>query len=232
MSNSQIRIFLISSICVVVAIAIISYIIIFIKIRNKKKEIKQKQQLIESLLVNKESEIKMHTREDFGVGDYQLQNLLGTTINHEIVEFCINSCIRNEYKNVLLIGEVEPYETIVLSNKANTNIYVQENDFDLNKFEKVKHYENVNLNQINIISSISNEIKVDAIMALNSYQDFDQLFLKYNNYLRDSGMFIFANVKSNKKSVKKLIDEVKKLNYRYENINWYTGFVVIVKSFV
>lgn len=232
MSNNQIRIFLISSICVVATIAIISYIIIFIKIKNKKKEIKQKQQLIESLLVNKESEIKMHTREDFGVGDYQLQNILGTTINHEIVEFCINSCIRNEYKNVLLIGEVEPYETIVLSNKANANVYVQENDFDLNKFEKVKHYENVNLNQVNIVPSISNEIKVDAIMALNSYQDFDQLFLKYNNYLKDSGMFIFANVKSNKKSVKKLIDEAKKLNYRYENINWYTGFVVIVKSFV
>lgn len=232
MSNNEIRIFLISSICVVAAIAIISYIIIFLKISNKKKEIKQKQQLIESLLVNKESEMKMYSREDFGVGDYQLQNLLGTTINHEIVEFCINSCIRNEYKDVLLIGEVEPYETIVLSNKANTNVYVQENNFDLNKFEKVKHYKNVNLNQINIVPSISNEIKVDAIMALNSYQDFDQLFLKYNNFLKDSGMFIFANVKSNKKSVKKLIDEVKKMNYRYENINWYTGFVVIIKSFV
>lgn len=232
MSNSLIRTILISSVGIFLFIAIVAIIIIFFKIRKKKKEIQQKQNLYEALLKEKESEIKMYTRQDLGVGDYQLQALLGTTINHEIVEFCINSCIRNEYHNVLLVGEVEPYEVIVLSYKANANVYVQKHEFDIDRFNQVKDYQNVQLNQIKIIDQIPEQTQYDAIMVLNSYQDFEQIFIKYHPFLKEKGMFIFANSKSNKKSKNKLIQEVQKMNYRYENINWYTGFVVIVKSFV
>ncbi|MBD5423384.1 MAG: hypothetical protein HDR43_02725 [Mycoplasma sp.] len=232
--NDVIRLILIISVVVVVLTAIISYIVIFTKIRKKRKEIKQKQNIINAKLSNRESEKKMYSRKDFGKSDEYLKEILGKTISHEIVEFCINSCIRNEYKNVLLIENVEPYEAIVLSNKANVNVFIKESEFDQENYKRIINYDNVSSHSINLLNSETNieKNKYDAIISLNSNNNFDKLFNENEIYLRENGMFIFANIKSNKKSSKKLIEEVKKYKYRYEMINWYTGFIVIVKSFV
>ena len=181
------RTFLIATAIAFPVIALIAFVIILFKIKQKRKEINASQQLIQKELLEKPSEQKMINRADFGKSDVNLQKLLKNSISHEIVEFCINTCIRNEYKNILMISNVELYESIVLSNKANVTVYVEEENFDINGYQEL---------------------------------------------IKNNGMFIVANTKSNKKSLKNLVKEVKKYNYRYDLINWYTGFITIVKSFV
>lgn len=230
--DSGIRTILIATAIAFPVIALIAFIIILIKVRQKRKEINASLQIIQSELLHKSSEQKMINREDFGKSDEQLQKLLSNSISHEIVEFCINTCIRNEYKNILMISKVEFYESIVLSNKAQATVYVEEENFDVENYQKLIQNNNIAEHKINILNEVDKLEFFDAILVLNANQDFDSLFLEYENKLKKEGMFIVANTKSNKKSLKKLIKEVKKYNYRYDLINWYTGFITIVKSFV
>ena len=213
---------------IVVLIAIIAFIVIFLKIKKKKQEIALDQIRINQELSLKESEKKMMERKDLGEPLVNLQQVLGQTINHEIVEFCINSCIRNEYKKVLLLGDVEPYEAITISNKANSEIYIKKEDFDETKYLEIKNKIDLVKHDIKLLNKIEKE-KFDSIMVLNSFKDFDNLFLQNEKYLIKNGMFIFANTKSNKKSLKKLIKNLEEYNYRYDILKWYTGFVTAVK---
>ena len=226
------RTFLIATAIAFPVIALIAFVIILFKIKQKRKEINASQQLIQKELLEKPSEQKMINRVDFGKSDVNLQKLLKNSISHEIVEFCINTCIRNEYKNILMISNVELYESIVLSNKANVNVYVEEENFDINGYQELIKNNDIAAHSITLLKNFDKFNSFDAILVLNANQDFDSLFLKYEDKLKNNGMFIVANTKSNKKSLKNLVKEVKKYNYRYDLINWYTGFITIVKSFV
>ena len=226
------RTFLIATAIAFPVIALIAFVIILFKIKQKRKEINASQQLIQKELLEKPSEQKMINRADFGKSDVNLQKLLKNSISHEIVEFCINTCIRNEYKNILMISNVELYESIVLSNKANVNVYVEEENFDINGYQELIKNNDIAAHSITLLKNFDKFNSFDAILVLNANQDFDSLFLKYEDKLKNNGMFIVANTKSNKKSLKNLVKEVKKYNYRYDLINWYTGFITIVKSFV
>ena len=226
------RTFLIATAIAFPVIALIAFVIILFKIKQKRKEINASQQLIQKELLKKPSEQKMINRADFGKSDVNLQKLLKNSISHEIVEFCINTCIRNEYKNILMISNVELYESIVLSNKANVNVYVEEENFDINGYQELIKNNDIAAHSITLLKNFDKFNSFDAILVLNANQDFDSLFLKYEDKLKNNGMFIVANTKSNKKSLKNLVKEVKKYNYRYDLINWYTGFITIVKSFV
>lgn len=226
------RTFLIATAIAFPVIALIAFIIILFKIKQKRKEINASQQLIQKELLEKPSEQKMINRADFGKSDVNLQKLLKNSISHEIVEFCINTCIRNEYKNILMISNVELYESIVLSNKANVNVYVEEENFDINGYQELIKNNDIAAHSITLLKNFDKFNSFDTILVLNANQDFDSLFLKYEDRLKNNGMFIVANTKSNKKSLKNLVKEVKKYNYRYDLINWYTGFITIVKSFV
>ena len=226
------RTFLIATAIAFPVIALIAFVIILFKIKQKRKEINASQQLIQKELLEKPSEQKMINRADFGKSDVNLQKLLKNSISHEIVEFCINTCIRNEYKTILMISNVELYESIVLSNKANVNVYVEEENFDINGYQELIKNNDIAAHSITLLKNFDKFNSFDAILVLNANQDFDSLFLKYEDRLKNNGMFIVANTKSNKKSLKNLVKEVKKYNYRYDLINWYTGFITIVKSFV
>ena len=226
------RTFLIATAIAFPVIALIAFVIILFKIKQKRKEINASQQLIQKELLEKPSEQKMINRADFGKSDVNLQKLLKNSISHEIVEFCINTCIRNEYKNILMISNVELYESIVLSNKANVTVYVEEENFDINGYQELIKNNDIAAHTITLLKNFDKFNSFDAILVLNANQDFDSLFLKYEDKLKNNGMFIVANTKSNKKSLKNLVKEVKKYNYRYDLINWYTGFITIVKSFV
>ena len=226
------RTFLIATAIAFPVIALIAFVIILFKIKQKRKEINASQQLIQKELLEKPSEQKMINRADFGKSDVNLQKLLKNSISHEIVEFCINTCIRNEYKSILMISNVELYESIVLSNKANVNVYVEEENFDINGYQELIKNNDIAAHTITLLKNFDKFNSFDAILVLNANQAFDSLFLQYEDRLKNNGMFIVANTKSNKKSLKNLVKEVKKYNYRYDLINWYTGFITIVKSFV
>lgn len=228
--NQITRIILIISVFVVVAIGIVIFSIILFKVFKLKKKIKENENEIAKRLLLKKSEQKMINREDFGEPLVELQKKIGTTINHEIVEFCINSCIRNEFKNVLFVKNVESYEVITLSNKANVNVYVRRDDFDNFKYQELKKNQDLVTHHLNIEDKIENINFFDSIMVLNSKDNFEKIFIENIDFLKNKGMFIFANTKSNKKSLKRLIREVENKNYKYDVINWYTGFVTIVKN--
>lgn len=231
MSNQIIRISLIISVIIVVLIALISFIIISWKIYKKKKEIQWSQIQIKEQLKNNENEIKMLNREDFGKPVEELQKLIINSINHEIVEFCINTAIRNNYKNILLTKNVEIYESIAISNKAEANVTILKQDFlDLEKYKNLIKNNKIIEHNLKIVDNIDQNNEFDTIMCLNSTKNFEQIFIENEKYLKKGGMFIFANTKSNKKSVKELIKQIHTFNYRYDNINWYTGFITIVKS--
>lgn len=229
-TNQLIRTILITTVVVAILIAIISFTIIMFKVSKKKKEIRLNQINFEKQLSSKDSEIKMKSRVDFGQPVEQLQNILKNTISHEIVEFCINSCIRNDYKNILLIGNVELYEVIALSSKADANVYVQSNDFPLKEYENIKNKIIEIKHNLNILNFISEDQKFDSIMILNSTNNFDKMFLEWEKFLVKNGMFIIANTKSNKKNIKVLEKIVNNFGYKFEQINWYTGFMIIVKN--
>ena len=229
-TNQIIRTILITTVVVAILVAIISFSIIMFKVSKKKKEIRLNQINFEKQLSSKDSEIKMKSRVDFGQPVEQLQNILKNTISHEIVEFCINSCIRNDYKNILLIGNVELYEAIALSSKADANVYVQSNDFPLKEYENIKNKIIEIKHNLNILNSISEDQKFDSIMILNSTNNFDKMFLEWEKFLVKNGMFIIANTKSNKKNIKVLEKIVNNFGYKFEQINWYTGFMIIVKN--
>ena len=229
-TNQIIRTILITTVVVAILVAIISFSIIMFKVSKKKKEIRLNQINFEKQLSSKDSEIKMKSRVDFGQPVEQLQNILKNTISHEIVEFCINSCIRNDYKNILLIGNVELYEAIALSSKADANVYVQSNDFPLKEYENIKNKIIEIKHNLNILNSINEDQKFDSIMILNSTNNFDKMFLEWEKFLVKNGMFIIANTKSNKKNIKVLEKVVNNFGYKFEQINWYTGFMIIVKN--
>ena len=229
-TNQIIRTILITTVVVAILVAIISFSIIMFKVSKKKKEIRLNQINFEKQLSSKDSEIKMKSRADFGQPIEQLQNILKNSISHEIVEFCINSCIRNNYKNVLLVGNVELYEAITLSSKADVNVYVQSNNFPLEEYENIKNEIIEIKHNLNILNSINEDQKFDSIMILNSTNNFDKMFLEWEKFLVKNGMFIIANTKSNKKNIKVLEKVVNNFGYKFEQINWYTGFMIIVKN--
>lgn len=226
---SGVRLGLIISVAIIVPIALIFFGVILFKIFKKKKEIQKNNISIENELSTKESEIKMRQRDDYGQPISELQQIIGNTINHEIVEFCINSSIRNDFKTVLLVGNVEVYEAIAISNKANVNVIVRLKEFDIKKYNEIKNKPNIVKHSLLIVSELNENNNFDAIMCLNSTNYYDKIFLENEKYLNKKGMFIFANTKANKSSTKHLIKEVDYLGYRYDNLKWYTGFVVIVK---
>ncbi|MBR2022532.1 MAG: hypothetical protein IJ997_02455 [Mycoplasmataceae bacterium] len=229
-TNQIIRTILITTVVVAILVAIISFSIIMFKVSKKKKEIRLNQINFEKQLSSKDSEIKMKSRADFGQPIEQLQNILKNSISHEIVEFCINSCIRNDYKNVLLVGNVELYEAIALSSKADVNVYVKSNNFPLKEYENIKNEIIEIKHNLNILNSINEDQKFDSIMILNSTNNFDKMFLEWEKFLVKNGMFIIANTKSNKKNIKVLEKIVNNFGYKFEQINWYTGFMIIVKN--
>lgn len=229
-TNQIIRTILITTVVVAILVAIISFSIIMFKVSKKKKEIRLNQINFEKQLSSKDSEIKMKSRADFGQPIEQLQNILKNSISHEIVEFCINSCIRNDYKNVLLVGNVELYEAIALSSKADVNVYVKSNNFPLKEYENIKNEIIEIKHNLNILNSINEDQKFDSIMILNSTNNFDKMFLEWEKFLVKNGMFIIANTKSNKKNIKVLEKVVNNFGYKFEQINWYTGFMIIVKN--
>ncbi len=228
---NNLRLGLMISAIVVVAIAIIAYAIIMFKVFKKKQEIKKTQMMISEEIANKDSEIKMKNREDLGKPITELQDIISNSMSHEIVEFCINTCIRNNYKKILMIGDVGLYEAISISNKAEANITINKNNFDLEKYNEIKNKIEFLNHEINLADEkqIRSIKEYDAVLNLNSIGDFDKAFLDNESLLRNGGMFIFANVKSNKKSAKKLVEEIKHKGYRYDYINWYTNFITIVK---
>lgn len=225
--NNSARVFLFSSAIVVVIIALVIFAFLMFKVYKIKRNLKNERIKIANEISVKDGEKKLIQRTDFGESLSGLKSILDDSIDHENVEICINSCIRNSFKDVLFIGLVGIYETVTLSNKANTISFVQKKDFDLEMYKNVKNKINDKYS-LEILDSMPDR-EFDAIVLLNSFDNFDKYFVDYEKYLKKGGMMIIGNTKKNKKSTKQLVAKINEIDYKYDMLKWHNGFVIIVK---
>lgn len=226
--SSGLRIGLFVSSIVVVVFALCFFTYTMTKVVKMKKKLKEDQLKLLDTLAKNEGEQKLIEREDFGESIEELRQKIGESIDHEIVEFCINSCIRNNFKKILFVGQTGPYELITLSNKADVDVFVENSNIDHTIYLEIKKIFNKK-HSVEIIKEVENE-EYDAILSLNAYNESSQIFERYEKNLKHRGMFIFANTRNNKKENKLLITKIHKLCYKYDMLKWHNGFVVMVKE--
>ena len=223
------RIGLFSSAIVVVIIALIVFLIILIRVYKIKKKLKEEQLNLVNQLAIQAGEQQVLERSDFNQPLNELMDKITNVPDHENVEFCLNSCIRNQFKNVLFISQTTPYEVITLSHKAKAHVFVEKNNFDyslyleVNQIFKFEH-------QLDLIDALDFNQKYDAILNLSDCTNADLKLEQYWPYLKARGMFIFANTKKYKKDISKLVKKITKIKCKYDILKWHNGFVTIVKS--
>lgn len=219
---------LIYSAVVVVIIAMIIFIFIGYKIYKIKKTIKKQNLEIYS----QESVIEGHNRvierTDLGEPIFEVRDAVAKPLDDEIVEFVINTIIKNKFQNILMLGHKTPYEIIAISNKANVTINMLSSEFNGEEYNKINEtiiFEN----SINVLECVDNNIEYDLILLLSSKEPYLPIYEKYISNLRDSGMFLIAKTDKNRLWKKEIIKKINKNNMKYDILKWYKGFILIVK---
>lgn len=225
--NNILRNFLLCSAIVAVAVALIIFSFIIYKVIKIKRKMKQYKLNVLEKISSNDSKQKLINRADF---DQSIENLrieTNTNIDYDIVEFCINSCIKNNFKKVLFVGNVGIYEIITISNKAENKAFVEKENFPLEEYIKNSYKSKYN-HDLTIIDKLNDQY--DALISINSFNNYSSLFKEYEQFIKNRGMFIFANTKKNKKERKFLINEIHKFKYKYDMLKWNNGFVIVVKE--
>ncbi|MGL5617831.1 MAG: BC85_0335 family putative methyltransferase [Metamycoplasmataceae bacterium] len=212
----------------VVVIALIIVSILFYKVVKIKQSLKKKTLDILTSDSVVEGHLKVIQRPDFGEPLFELRDAITNPLDDEIVEFVINTIIKNNFKNVLMLNNKTPYEVISISNKTGAEINVLGNEFDINQYNDTIAKFNFD-HKLNIWNKINNEEKYDIILLLSSTSNYLPIYDKYIDNLKEKGMFLIANTKKNKLWQKELINKISKTNLNYDILNWYKGFILIVK---
>lgn len=219
---------LIYSVVAVVLIALVFLSIILYKVFKIKKTIKKQSLDILTSDSIVEGHLKVIQRPDFGEPLFELREAILNPLDDEIIEFSINTIIKNNFKNVLMLGEKTAYEVISISNKANAEIYVIEDEFNLNEYSDIVSKFSFD-HRLNILKGIENGNKYDIILLLSSKQNYLPIYEKYIDSLKEGGMFLIANVTKNRVWKNELISKISKSNLKYDILKWYKGFILIVK---
>ncbi|MGL6125277.1 MAG: BC85_0335 family putative methyltransferase [Metamycoplasmataceae bacterium] len=219
---------LIYSVVTVAAIAIIIISIILYKVVKIKKTIKKQSLDILSSDSVVEGHLKVIQRPDFGEPIFDLRDAIESPLDDEIVEFTINTIIRNNFKKILMLDYKTAYEIISISNKTGSEINVIGNEFDSQEYKDIISKFNFD-HKLNILEDVNSDEKYDMILLLSSKSSYLPIYEKYINNLREKGMFLIANVAKNKIWKKELISKISKSNLNYDILKWYKGFILIVK---
>ncbi|MGL5204635.1 MAG: BC85_0335 family putative methyltransferase [Metamycoplasmataceae bacterium] len=219
---------LIYSAIAVVIVALVVVSIIFYKIIKIKQSLKKKTLDILTSDSVVEGHLKVIQRPDFGEPLFELRDAVTNPVDDEIVEFTINTIIKNNFKNVLMLNYKTPYEIISISSKTGAEINVLANELDINEYNELSSKFNFDHN-LNVWNKINITEKYDIILLLASTSNYLSIYEQYINNLKDGGMFLIANVKNNKLWKKELINKISKTNLNYDILNWYKGFILIVK---
>ncbi|MGL5732928.1 MAG: BC85_0335 family putative methyltransferase [Metamycoplasmataceae bacterium] len=211
-----------------VVIALIVASVIFYKVVKIKQSLKKKTLDILTSDSVVEGHLKVIQRPDFGEPLFELRDAVENPVDDEIVEFAINTIIKNNFKNVLMLNYKTPYEIISISNKTGAEINVLANEFDINQYNDIIAKFNFEHN-LNVWSKINADEKYDAILLLSSTSNYLSIYEQYIDNLKEKGMFLIANTKKNKLWKKELINKISKTNLNYDILNWYKGFILIVK---
>jgi hypothetical protein len=152
-----------------VTVALISLAVILFKVYKIKKTIKKDKLDI----LNQESvsngHMKVVERSDFGEPIFDLRDAIENPLDDEIIEFSINTIIKNDFKKILMLGHKTSYEIISISNKTNCYIDVLSNEFNENEYKNVVSNEKLKFDhKLNVIKETNNLEKYDAILLLSA----------------------------------------------------------------
>lgn len=204
------RLILIISAFIVLLIGFVSFFVIMFKVLKLRNKIKQNNN-------NLEQELKKGKEQDFV--PIRLEE------NEEDVEFVINSIIRNKYTSVLLLNKMPLPILKKIEQHSNANIIIDSQYWSELELEEIRLFKNVTIQSEDKFS------EYNMIVFLNyKPEDMEQLFIKYDLFLKPFGMMVFNNTNNLKKQVKLLTNKIYEYKYKYDILKWYKGFVIIVKE--
>ncbi len=213
-----------------VIIALIFLSVVLFKVYKIKKTIKKDKMDILSQESITNGHLKVIERTDFGEPIFELRDAISNPLDDEIVEFCINTIIKNNFEKILMLGSKTSYEIIAISNKSNAIVDILVNEFNEVEYNEVISNKKLNFtHKLNILKEIDKSEKYDAILLLSAKTNWLPTYETYIDNLREKGMFIIANVTKNKVWKKEIISKISKSNFNYDILNWYKGFILIVK---
>ena len=213
-----------------VIVALIFLSVVLFKVYKIKKTIKKDTLDILSQESVTDGHLKVIERADFGEPIFELRDAILNPLDDEIVEFSINSIIKNNFKTILMLGHTTAYEIISISNKTNCSIDVLASDFNEVEYKNVLANEKLKFDhKLNIVQEINNSQKYDAILLLSAKSNWLPTYETYIDNLCEKGMFIIANVTKHKVWKKEIVSKIRKSNLNYDILKWYKGFILIVK---
>ena len=228
--NHNLRLGLFSSALVAVGLALLSFIIIAIRIYKMRQHLRQHQaQLLPTLPLP--SDAPNLPTPDPAAWEQILTKLRATvspTLAPEVLEFCINSCIRNQFHRVLLTSVTGPYEALALAHLARVSVELEAANFDYQLYHRLQLA--VEPPRPVILTCPDAIVPYDAIFALDQAATALETFVRYEPYLRPKGMMVFANTKAARPAIRPLIKKIQQINYKYDILKWHNGFVIIVKT--
>ena len=219
---------LIYSVVIVVIVALIILTIILFKVYKIKKTTKKRTLDILNQELVSEGHMKVIDRPDFGDPIIELREIVKSPLDDEIVEFTINTIIKNNFIKILMLGHKTPYEIIAISNKTNSEINILSNEFSVEEYNQIISKVSFN-HKLNILEQINNDEEYDAILLLSSKNSYLPIYEKYIDNLKNKGMFLIANVTKNRVWKREIISKISKSNLNYDILKWYKGFILIVK---
>lgn len=223
-----VRDILIYSAVLVVVTALIIFGIILLKVHKIRKQIKKETLDIISQDSIVDGHLEVVGREDFGEPIYLLRDIVNNPLDDEIVEFSINTIIKNKFEKILMLGHQTPYELIAISNKTNTEIEILSSEFNKTEYDKIISKTSYKHN-INVINEVNINVQYDVILLLSSKTSYLPIYEKNIKNLKKNGMFLIANVSKNKVWTKEIVKKISKTNLKYDILKWYKGFILIVK---
>ncbi len=226
--TSLTRNILIYSVVIVVCFAVIFLAFVWFRVHKIRKTIRKNNLDIISNDSIIEGHQRVMNRNDLGEPIFELRNAVHNPLDDEIVEFTINTIIKNKFKNILMLDYKTTYEIIAISNKTNTTINVLSNEFNEEEYGQIKNTLSFD-HKLNVLEKINHSDKFDLITLLSSKTNYSFVYEQYIDNLSEKGMFLIANVNKNKPWKTEIIKKINQKNIKYDILKWYKGFILIVK---
>ncbi|WP_027120651.1 BC85_0335 family putative methyltransferase [Mycoplasmopsis lipofaciens] len=221
-----IRTSLIISMVVVILIAMIVYLILFLKTKKLRKIIndEQQRQAHEAILAIR--------GEELGKMPFELKKYLKNKSDDHDLENLINTIYLNKAQNVLLLGKNINYELVVLLTQTNANIYVYKNSLNIKTWNSaVLEFPNLFTKTPIFIdnTSIANQT-FDLIYDWDSDLTCLELLSQNQTYLKEKGMFVALVNSIKKQDIKTTSKILKNQQVIYEISYVKNQFLYVVKN--
>ncbi|WP_029512548.1 BC85_0335 family putative methyltransferase [Mycoplasmopsis iners] len=227
MNKDVIRIILLVSIFVVMAIGAIVYLTMFVKAK------KIKRKLVDEEIRQANEAIDRLRGEDLEPIPMELKNILKPNIDDLDLDNIVNTSYINQAENNLFIGQNVEYEYAIMQYLGYGKNYIFKSDFNGKLWNQaVLTYPNCFKKPVEFINEeeIKQGKKFNLIVAINSQISNYEIFENYYNNLATKGMLIVVQNKITKGDLRLLAKHLKNEKIIYEISQIKNKFLYIVKK--